>query len=756
MGGRLLPANARNLLNLEERLLDDGHGFLLSLLPRHLFINHNGNIILNPEHYPRVERGVGNDQQPRCFDIDEQIDQGTYPVFAFFSGPDNQNHIGDRLHLTVLTQREVPGAFKTRGGVSLLTMHDRLDELNEVPPLSWHEPSEGWRGSKDWVCQTTALIKYFLLVWAYDAGYESSQLPLPKYDSLRQAFEMLEQTRYFENARARDERPIVTSALGVSQYVGNSQAQELLLNATTGPYDTDATTVHYDHNITPTDADVNGVEAYFYDRTPEADPLVLKDNSHERRDPALPTPASSRTGTHCGSPFGNSFSGIPQDEVHASSETETRGTQSTSAPSASAGLTQATPPSAVPLLDPASSQSSDGLQEHQDGSQTEEADSLTLLREKVGSDLLSALPHLSSMMFKRLSGPDQTRILPLRLLIGTFTKSVPQAHLRGQDAWAWFRVHDKEGRAAPRMHLSVFNPHTDESIEVSVRQVLPHLNLGAAFAGIHVGGMTLREHQTKSIVKYYFILAADAGLHGFTQHRMPINESFVENMTAICKRMQDPKARTIAAQRHREGRTHSDFDADDEAPHTQIEARAPSARYLRNRPARPAAVTPDSDMCSDSTNAVRKLPPRRLAIGSIGATGSNRFLTFDAEPLSSDGESGDEIPGPIPEPMRTLLRERDLAAGAVKDIRQYITALNDLRRAAESRVRKLTHQLGHGRDEVVKRELEVAEGRARGYKSQLAVKEQALKGFKLRKADLDSQGREVHKKWAKQWKLGAS
>ncbi|KAJ4298225.1 hypothetical protein N0V90_006124 [Kalmusia sp. IMI 367209] len=392
------------------------------------------------------------------------------------------------------------------------------------------------------------------------------------------------------------------------------------------------------------------------------------------------------------------------------------------------------------------------------------------LRKEVGRDTLSLLPNLDTLTFKYIH-QTQPGFLPLRLLIGTFLDETrPQLH--DCEIWASFKMHDKGARAAPRMHVHAFRASTDDVINdhLKVNQVLPNLKMGPAFRGVH-GEDRKEELQLKALVKYYFMLAASSKLLGFTKHHMPFNSSFVNELRIVCKRLQvhgssrddqriegrpAKRLKQIDSRTPRISSSQSDTDND-----VTIAARTRDARRSGRRTQPPSrAVSESEDNVISFVPSIPLRIPRRLALGTYVPANErefaiNEYLAPDAKLIDSDGDSGDEIPAPIPADVHALLLKRQRINMGLDVQRESVRQFKAKKESATMGIRKIRGMINSTTDpfarQCLQNKLKLREQGLWCAQSQLAVHEGALAGFKKRRKEMNDEANRVDPRVVEIW-----
>lgn len=405
---------------------------------------------------------------------------------------------------------------------------------------------------------------------------------------------------------------------------------------------------------------------------------------------------------------------------------------------------------------------------------TEEAPSteadpiMARLKKEVGVEMLSLLPDINALTFKKIHHT-QPGFLSIRLLLGTLNDET-RPQLDGSEIWASFKMHDKGARAAPRMHAHAFRATTDEVLDedLKVNTVLPNLKMAQPFRGVH-GEDRKEELQLKALVKYYFMLAAKAQFLGFTKHYMPFNSSFVNELKLVCKRLQslgssEEQQRTSGRPTKRlkrlDSRTSGISSLSDTDNDVFIAARTRDAhRSGRRTQPSSAAVSESEDYVTPIPKAPQRIP-RRFALGSIiyvdsHFSGRNEYLYDDADLQDSDGESGDEIPGPICSEHDALLLKRKQMNLGLECQRESVRRSKAKKESATMGMRKIRGMLNSTADPLVRENLQgklkLREQALWCAQSQLVVHEGALNGFKKRRKEINEEASWVDPRIAEAW-----
>jgi hypothetical protein len=394
------------------------------------------------------------------------------------------------------------------------------------------------------------------------------------------------------------------------------------------------------------------------------------------------------------------------------------------------------------------------------------------IQKKMGPSTLSLLPLLTTCTFKKIHTKDQG-FLSLRLLLGTFREDTSRPELEGCQAWASFKMHDKNDRAAPRMQVHAFRAGNDKIVadDLKIKDVLPDLQLGPAFDSIQ-GGDRAEELLLKALVKYFFIIAARDKVLGFDKHKMPFNGSFVDQLKIACKRLQmhdsprdDQRAHSRPLKRvkrsHNPTPRHSASlsDADDDTP----ALRTRDARRSGRRTGQPssAVVSESEDNIPAFVPAAPQHVPRRLALGMrivplMEGPAVNEFLDPNAEAADSDGDSGDEIPPPISSDMRAFLEKRYIFQKQMKSVNESVKFHRNRKESTIMGIRKVKGMLNKntmGPAERSEAERGLANRRMceTTIATHLVMKEQSLERWKARVKEINKEAAGIDPRIVEAW-----
>ncbi|KAI4606075.1 hypothetical protein J4E80_010283 [Alternaria sp. BMP 0032] len=155
-------------------------------------------------------------------------------------------------------------------------------------------------------------------------------------------------------------------------------------------------------------------------------------------------------------------------------------------------------------------------------------DALAALRKHISAALLARLPDLSNMEFSRHSKPSS--IANLRLVLGTYTdRSIKKW---GNPVYAYL---------SPNANSSIgpkFTMEVDERHGHGGHDVVEVTWYEAIFEQRVATKLPFKQAATKdelyAVVKYYFLLAVEAGVENFHHDFIPLNRSFVQHLTSLC------------------------------------------------------------------------------------------------------------------------------------------------------------------------------------------------------------------------------
>ncbi|KAL1605062.1 hypothetical protein SLS60_004605 [Paraconiothyrium brasiliense] len=736
-----------DLLEIDDHLLDEGFGFLMSLLPRELFQLYNERIIINAslhELHPHDENEsmvlawvTESDEHVRAFNVGVDADAFTKHHFP----PSSKRRKGD------------PHVELVRIGSA------EMDAFRKVPPLSWHDTLDpAYERTPECRDHTIALIKYYLLVWASKNEYDGP-LPQPNLQHLVAAFTRLRTTHHYKNKEVINEDE---ERIDVQMCLRKGEDFRPLDRPLSNGQRESATV-----ELPKDDAEAGHSARTSRESSRSSQEPGEGEQRRQLIDAAkLPTPHQTPK-----------QSTLDVDMVD-STEVSTRAASVASAGDAAPGPGLAAVNSLgadvtlsleTEALMRQSLPTPDTLMEE---AIVETDPTLRDIQKKMGHDMLSLLPPLTTCTFRKIQKPGPGFLI-LRLLLGTFREETSRPELKDCEAWAAFKMHDKNDRAAPRMHVHAYRVDTDKVIDddLKIKDVLPDLVLGPAFNSIQ-GGDRAEELLLKALVKYFFIIAARDKLLGFDKHKMPYNGSFVDQLKIACKRLQmhDPSRNDQRAHSRplkRVKRSHNPTprastslsDADDDVP----AIRTRDARRSGRRTGQPssAAVSESEDNVAAFVPAVPQYLPRRLALGMrivplMEGPAVNEFLDPDAEPADSDGDSGDEIPPPLSKDMCAFLEKRYAFQKQMKSVGESVKYYRNRKESTIMGIRKVKGMLNKNvmgpADRLdAERGLEHRRVCETTIATHLAMKEYGLEGWKARVKEVNREAAGIDPKVMETW-----
>lgn len=647
----------QDLLVLENRLLTDvrNFGFLLAKLPRNIFIEYHGHIVLNPEYYPAS--GLHHS-----------------PVFAHFSETGTLEMDHQERHW--VQPNALDPITKTFHPTTSGPLSEHVFAIQRVPFMSWI--TQSFPGNVLWEKHIRAFIDYSLLNYAFDSGY-IGHLPQPDYENLSQLFTLITKTQQYKQLMIMREDEESAYLAKTIYAAGGVQDPELSFHSP----------LHENWTANMSDGAHEVVHEPMYaildSSSPEPTPTV----EHQAVDFDASTSAPS---------LGNSSETV-RDHSTTIETSATPDNLDSNTPA-----TTVTPDTEMGVLDDTSKLSPAVPEPAQSNTSTVQADpELTRLHASLGHEVLSFMPELSTMVFHKVNG-DQAGFLPLRLMLGTF-KQTAHSTLAGHKVWAFFKIHAVNAKAAsaPRMHVCARHKDTDVAINDNVKlpEVLSQIDFIPILSNLDTGKPG--DMQLKAIIKYYYILAANAKLHSFEKHYMPVNNTFVEQLRTVCDKQKNGNTGEPPRKRRRMNHKSSMPTSPDSADvmsadTTQGVKRA--SRRTRLSVDRPSTGSPAPGQHS----IARPPPPRKLALGiPITQDGNgkgkrliNEFLADDIEPRDSDGESGDEIPARIPDHISTFLRERREKKRMFEFSKTTLKQLNAKKESGKYTMRSLKGQMTRG------------------------------------------------------------
>jgi len=153
---------------------------------------------------------------------------------------------------------------------------------------------------------------------------------------------------------------------------------------------------------------------------------------------------------------------------------------------------------------------------------------IAALRKHISVALLAKLPDLSDMEFSRHSKPLSTA--NLRLLLGTYTERSLKKW--GNPVYAYLSP-NANSSIGPKFVMEVDERHGyggHDVVEVTWYEVIFEQRVATK--------LPFKQAATKdelyAVVKYYFLLAVEAGVENVHHDFIPLNRSFVQHLTSLC------------------------------------------------------------------------------------------------------------------------------------------------------------------------------------------------------------------------------
>ncbi|PVI05019.1 hypothetical protein DM02DRAFT_611123 [Periconia macrospinosa] len=730
----------QDLLVLEDRLLRDTRNFdiLLSKMPRNIFVKHHETIILNPEYY-----------------MISEIDRS--PVFAHFS-ENGTVRIDHQTRPWVQPDHLDSLAKISFRSASSGPLTEQLLAFKQLPPISWITQSPG--GGDAWEKQAQALIDYSLLKWAFDSEY-TGKLPQPDYDHLSQLLTILTKTPQYEQLRIMRENEESAYFAKPTYGAGGVQDPETGLRTPideSWPAPTMACT-----QMIPC-SEVLEADLKCDSKSPPSDPTPTVEQDFDR----------SASSHELGSSRQSSRDRSTTIETSATLENSSFPSSAATTISPDVEMVDSNIPHKLPCAHP-----TDDSQNHVAMEQIDPE--LSRLYDSLGRDLLSNLPGLKSMVFEK-GGDDQAGFLPLQLKVGTF-KSSANPSLQNHQMWVLFKIHavntKSKSASAPRLLLCARHAETGAVIDDNIKlpDILAHVDFIPVLSNLDTGKQG--DMQLKAIVKYYYILAANANLYGFSQHRMPVNNTFVEQLRTVCEK-HHPGTTTNPRQHHQAPPPKkrrklnpptslpSPPKSEDQTPPLQQHQHPLKRSTRRVRTTPPSPTSPSNTSFHHTRSATTpKPPPRKPALGRLPSPTSttpaiNQFLlpldTIDA--ADSSGESGDEIPFHIPGPSHThsLLLSQTRTKRMLEYNRGCLKQSKTKRDSARYAIRSLKGQMtknaraGEAELEKLRKEVRVQEEIVGVLGRRVKVFEDAVGGFvEEKKRGEDKIKRDVERRVEREW-----
>jgi len=156
---------------------------------------------------------------------------------------------------------------------------------------------------------------------------------------------------------------------------------------------------------------------------------------------------------------------------------------------------------------------------------------IAALRKHISAALLAKLPGLSDIDFSRHSKPSS--IANLRLLLGTYTERSLKKW--GNPVYAYLSP-NANSSIGPKFIMEVDERHGHgvhgghNVVEVTWYEAIFEQRVATK--------LPFKQAATKdelyAVVKYYFLLAVEAGVENFHHDFIPLNRSFVQHLTSLC------------------------------------------------------------------------------------------------------------------------------------------------------------------------------------------------------------------------------
>ena len=160
---------------------------------------------------------------------------------------------------------------------------------------------------------------------------------------------------------------------------------------------------------------------------------------------------------------------------------------------------------------------------------------LTTLRNKVGEERIAKLPTLDKVRFEALDVPFNRLYVKGRLQVGTYISS---DHTQdGAPVWAYLKTEQDKDVKAPNLMIVV---EIDEGKERPRRLRMMNIEnemkkqKHIRFDPIFLEHGAPSQVKMYSLVKYYYMLAAEAGIGGFERHFIPFTREFATTMIRVC------------------------------------------------------------------------------------------------------------------------------------------------------------------------------------------------------------------------------
>ncbi|CAO2651477.1 Nn.00g040470.m01.CDS01 [Neocucurbitaria sp. VM-36] len=173
-----------------------------------------------------------------------------------------------------------------------------------------------------------------------------------------------------------------------------------------------------------------------------------------------------------------------------------------------------------------------------------EASDLRNLQLTIGRERVRFLPNVSELVFDEVTEKDN--YLPIAVLVGTYIASDPHLDLFGLEIWAY---HTIKGPAVfpdlkPHAPLELVAFKDDGEHVPDIKGIEPNSTWGALMK--HVDFLLEFSHlrslaEFLCLVRYCFLLAANAQLFSFDGSTIPKDVSFARKLVDICKRRWDER-----------------------------------------------------------------------------------------------------------------------------------------------------------------------------------------------------------------------
>jgi hypothetical protein len=153
---------------------------------------------------------------------------------------------------------------------------------------------------------------------------------------------------------------------------------------------------------------------------------------------------------------------------------------------------------------------------------------ISALRKHIFANLLAKLPDLKAMKFSRHNKPSS--FANLRLLLGTYTAK--NMNKWGNPVYVYMRPNVNLS-IGPILVMEVDERHKGggyDLMEVTCEEAVEEekVAMNDPFK------QAATEYELRALVKYYFLLAVEAGVEDFHHDFIPFNRSFVQYLTKLC------------------------------------------------------------------------------------------------------------------------------------------------------------------------------------------------------------------------------